>query len=828
MQALPKALEPFSAYRQFMLYKTVPSNRPGKMDKLPVSLATGDVVAAHDSMHWVGADEAIAAAARRGAGYGVAFVFTEADPFFFLDVDGCLQADGTWSPLVATLLTWFPGCAVEVSQSGKGLHIFGTYTGQLPEHACKNIPLGLEFYHSLRFVALTGNCNDEGSAAQDCTGLLPQFISAYFPPAEYHADADWTTEPRDDWQGPEDDATLLDKAMASRSMAGGFGRGKACFADLFEGREEVLAESYPSSTGDAYDRSSADAALAQHLMFWTGCDCERAERLMRQSALAREKWDVRSDYLPDTVLRAKRLQKDVYRQPQLDLQHLAPPVPAASAVPLPPGVPAPPESMPDESFNRDLTQPRHLGSDPFLPVDRQRELFEGCVYVLDRHAILTPWGLLDQGRFNVIFGGYTYMVDSGNRRTERKAWACFTESKVFHFPRVHSTCFRPEHPPGHIVWESNEGGAARSRVNTYRPIETLRIAGDPTPFLRLLVRLLPDERDRRILLSYLAACLRYKGRKFQWWPVLQGVQGNGKTFIISAMRHAIGEQYCFAPSVKAIMDSGNKFNSWIEDRLFIAMEEVYAAERRSFLEDFKASITNEWLPIERKGVDQVMGDNRANGIMATNHRDGVPVTTDQRRYCIFYTAQQTKADLVRDGLDGDFFPDLYDWAKGQGRYADLGAGYGWGVIHDYLATYEIDPEFDPAGACQTAPSTSSSVEAVRYSLGGVEQNVLEAIAQGRQGFCGGWVSSVFLDKLMEELRVAKAIPPQKRRELMQSIGYDWHPGLPDGRVNNPVLPDNSKPRLYVELGSTLARMTNPAEIARLYTAAQTGLTGPST
>ena len=55
-----------------------------------------------------------------------------------------------------------------------------------------------------------------------------------------------------------------------------------------------------------------------------------------------------------------------------------------------------------------------------------------------------------------------------------------------------------------------------------------------------------------------------------------------------------------------------------------------------------------------------------------------------------------------------------------------------------------------------APVTSSMSEAVSLSLGAVEQEIQEAIAEGRVGFKGGWVSSLALATLLEQLRAVQA------------------------------------------------------------------------
>lgn len=148
------ALQPFANYRQWVLWITVERN--GKLIKLPIDYRNGDKASVTDPHTWTDAQTAINTARLWGSNYHIGFVFTDNDPFFFLDIDNCLQADNTWSPLALELINMLPGAAVEISQSGKGLHIFGTYSGVMPDHACKNVPHGIELYHKGRFVALTG------------------------------------------------------------------------------------------------------------------------------------------------------------------------------------------------------------------------------------------------------------------------------------------------------------------------------------------------------------------------------------------------------------------------------------------------------------------------------------------------------------------------------------------------------------------------------------------------------------------------------------------------------------------------------------------------
>lgn len=296
-------LSALGPYRRFIVYRLVRSADSPKLNKLPCDWRNGNVANAHDEAIQTDWATAVTTAEHFGKEFGVGFVFNEADGFFFLDIDHCL-IDGQWSPLALSLLAALPGAAVEVSVSGTGLHIFGR--GTIPKHASKNIPLGLEFYHDRRFVALTGT-NALGNAAIDLTPNVKWLVDNYFP-APLTEEVQWT-----DLGVPvEQDAALLNKMITSASAGSVFGN-RASFADLWFGNAAKLALCYPDATGRAYDASSADMALASHLCFWTKKDCNRIWRFMWQSALVRDKWRERPEWLRDTILAACSRQTEVYK-----------------------------------------------------------------------------------------------------------------------------------------------------------------------------------------------------------------------------------------------------------------------------------------------------------------------------------------------------------------------------------------------------------------------------------------------------------------------------------------------------------------------------------
>ena len=282
MEKLPESLQALAAYPQFVLWRIEEHSIRGKV-KVPIHPATQVRADAHNPAIWLTSDKAIELAAQYGCGVG--FTFTKEDPFFFIDIDHCL-VDGAWSDLAIELLNTFPGSAVEVSQSGDGLHIIGS--GVAPEHSKKNIRLGIEFYTELRFVALTGISADGDASIDQTLGMLAVTERYFAGMTADGAAVDWTNEPVPEWSGIEDDDQLIMKMCSSRSSAATFGT-KATIKDLWEA-SDALGDYYPPQTaGQKYDASSADAALCSHLAFWTGKDCERMERLFERSGLVREK-----------------------------------------------------------------------------------------------------------------------------------------------------------------------------------------------------------------------------------------------------------------------------------------------------------------------------------------------------------------------------------------------------------------------------------------------------------------------------------------------------------------------------------------------------------
>lgn len=303
-------LTALATHRGFVTYRLAPIAGSTKKDKIPFNGETGHNSNAQDQSTWLLPNVAQAFAAEWAPTYkdgtGVGLVVYRGSQLFCIDLDGCIDESGNWSDVARGIVARFPGAVVEVSASGRGLHIFGVYRGVMPPHKTKNSAHHLELYTEGRFIALTGNFapgHEAGHIGTDCTDALFAFAGEYFPKSGGDYAGEWTEAPAEGWNFITDDDELIQWLASHPNVAQRMG-GRAPFDALFNADADVLGKFFsPNTPGQSYDASSADQSLANILAWGTGNNCERTAALMQRSALKRAKWE-RDDYLNGTVAKA--------------------------------------------------------------------------------------------------------------------------------------------------------------------------------------------------------------------------------------------------------------------------------------------------------------------------------------------------------------------------------------------------------------------------------------------------------------------------------------------------------------------------------------------
>ena len=389
-------------------------------------------------------------------------------------------------------------------------------------------------------------------------------------------------------------------------------------------------------------------------------------------------------------------------------------------------------------------------TDEILTPDQQAQYFEGCYSIITTGEILTPKKLLlKSGAFNAEFGGKIFIISSTGKTTD-EPYKAATRGTVFRIPRVDKLRFLPHMKPNTVVVDE----LGRSGINTYLPAKIERRSGDVSPFLRHLELILPDANDRHILLQFMASNAQFPGRKIPWSILIQSTEGAGKGVFKEILSYIVGRPYFYSPKAKDLAESGAKFNEWMADKLMIVVDEIRVDEKRELVEVLKEFISETEVELQGKGTNQKLGDNYANWLFFSNWKDAIPINKNSRRYAIMYSAIQSLADLVARGMDDNYFTWLRDWQAAGGN----------AIIYDYLMNF-------PIGKLPSrAPVTSSTADAVHHSFSSLERLILDAVADGVQGFRNGWVSTAALTVRMRALG-SRQVQPVTLEKVLEGLGY---------------------------------------------------------
>lgn len=269
---------------------------------------------------------------------------------------------------------------------------------------------------------------------------------------------------------------------------------------------------------------------------------------------------------------------------------------------------------------------------------------------------------------------------------------------LYQIPVVYNRMFMPGEPTLY-----NKDGI--DYANSYTEAGIPELPGELSPveeeaiqiFLGHLAHIIANEEDRLVFLDFLTYIVQNPGKRINWAILLQGAEGDGKSFFISALGAMMGENNVNMISGKALEE---KYNPWAENALVCFIEDVrlHGNNRFDAINTLKPMITNPTVSIRRMQTNVYTVVNTMNYIMTANVKDAMPVGEEDSRIFPIFTRFQRSSDLDRFKQDN---PHYYDRLFAILQFA--------GALRQFFLLRKLSPSFNPKAR---APKSSYRREMV--------------------------------------------------------------------------------------------------------------------
>ena len=301
-----------------------------------------------------------------------------------------------------------------------------------------------------------------------------------------------------------------------------------------------------------------------------------------------------------------------------------------------------------------------------------------------------------------------------------------------------------------------------------------------------------------ILMQYIAHSVQYPGKKILWAPFIQSIEGYGKSFVSSLMRECLGFRNVGIVSSDSLT---GKFNLWATGSIISIIEEVrQVGENRYHAHNkMKALITEDYIQIEQKKIDQYQAKNVTNYILFSNHRDALPLTLDDRRYFVIFIPFQSKESFSAyvGKTYEKYFSELFDLLRMNGD-----------EIRKYMLEYPISDEFKNMYQAPNTTYKNLMITTEENSIDGYMET-RELIEHGGEYYNKMVISSneLFDDVLFEYPHLE--LTNMSKNKILKKLGYSLmaKPVFVDGKtrrlwVQNPM--SNAEARANLKCGDVYA------------------------
>jgi hypothetical protein len=190
------------------------------------------------------------------------------------------------------------------------------------------------------------------------------------------------------------------------------------------------------------------------------------------------------------------------------------------------------------------------------------------------------------------------------------------------------------------VYEPGQGEWVGTKFNMYKPSACTPLAEPPRQIADHIRYLIPDARERRLFVDYLAWMVQHPDRKLQFALLLVGRGGTGKSWLSGLIEVLFGRHnVTVLPKGQSIAD---RFDASAENKQAIFIDELVPNGKDDLAQAVAPLITQPNVWIERKGIQKFEVPNRVNLIAVSNHPNAIKITADNRRWLVVRTTDDVR------------------------------------------------------------------------------------------------------------------------------------------------------------------------------------------
>ncbi|SAL04022.1 hypothetical protein AWB81_06563 [Caballeronia arationis] len=264
-----------------------------------------------------------------------------------------------------------------------------------------------------------------------------------------------------------------------------------------------------------------------------------------------------------------------------------------------------------------------------------------------------------------------------------------------------------------------------------------------------IANILPDEREQKLLTSWLAFVVQNPGVKVRWAPYLCGPEGDGKSFFHELLGFAMGPANVRSLSGHTLENSS--FTDWAVGQCVLVIEEMKLHGHNKFdaSNKLKPFITNESIEVHPKGRPTYQAANTTQYIVFSNYLDGVPITDTDRRY-MFLRSRFGAASLQQfKAANPNWYPGLFKAIRTHPE-----------AMRFWLMQFnDFHADFKPDG---NAPVTAMREMVIDMSRTEVDAACQDVLRDKAPGVTESWIAStLFVDAIKAKLGPDSQLGRQK-------------------------------------------------------------------